>query len=415
MKNKFFLVISTILFTLITSLHAQNCTVDSTGLTPITDLVGAFYQGYEGGLYVGSNTKPAQHVDNLTTAILNIQPLNTLGSPDNHNGKIVLLSIGASNPKTEFHSFQTITDTFSLINPYLEIVNGCQGGKGLQKIIDTTDGYWKNVSKLLTASGVTNNQVQVIWLEEENTQSKTVDFPNAPIELMADFKVLFSILLQNYPNLQVCYLTARGYAGYVDNASTAGSGLRQPRDYFHGWAMKWLIENQIVGDSTLEFRGPNRKAPLLDWSAYLWADGKNLRKDGLSWICPTDTKTDDGLHWSPIGNDKAGRAIFQRFYLDENAKKWFLNNPTSGLFENTVFNHIKIYPNPCIDNMRITTDIIGKFDVYIYNTMGQLVKTERDSMNGDVIHHNLPNGIYHLMLNTQNHSFAKPIKFSVYR
>lgn len=394
--------------------YAQNCLNSSTGLIPITDLGSGTYQGYKGGLYFGSNTKPAQQINNLNSANLNIKPLNSFGIADSStNGKIVLLSIGASNPKTEFQSFQTITDSFSLINPFLKIVNGCQGGKGLQKIIDTTDSYWRNVTNQLNTNGVNAKQVQIVWIEEENTQSNNTSFPGAPLELMTDFKSLFTILIKFYPNLQICYVTARGYAGYVDAASSAGNGLRHPRDYFNGWALKWLIENQITGDASLAFTGPNKKAPVLDWGAYLWTDGKNQRQDGLNWVCPTDLKIDDGLHWSDIGNEKAGREIFKKFYLDEDARKWFLNNKNTVSPQNPTTATVSAYPNPGNTYFHIKTDIIDNFDAYIYNNMGKLIKVERQLKNQDIIKHNLPNGIYYLQLKTKNSTKVEATKFSV--
>ena len=274
-KTKYKLVFFSLLvlpFALKIPLFAQNCSNDSTGLIAITDLGSSFYQGFQGGLYFGTNVKPVQQSTNLNNAISYISPLNNQGYNDNINGKIVLLSIGASNPKTEFESFQNIADTFSLINPFLSIVNGCKGGKSLQNIVDSTDNYWTYVENQLTTNNVSRHQVQIIWLEQENTQSNNTSFPTAPEALMVEFKELFKVLLHYYQNLQICYLTARGYAGYIDNSSNVGNGLKQPRDYFHGWAMKWLIENQISGDSTLSFILPNKKAPVLDWSAYLWAD-----------------------------------------------------------------------------------------------------------------------------------------------
>lgn len=380
---------------------AQNCTNDETGLTPIPELGSSLYLGFQGGLYFGSDIKPVQHVDALNGAISKITPLNGLGLPDG-NGSIVLLSIGASNPKTEFESFQTISSSYGMINPYLKLVNGSQGGNGLQKIIDPDDKYWQFVMNQLSAHGLSRHQVQIIWLEQENTQSNTTHFPEAPIELMGQFKELFEILLTYFPNIQICYLTARGYAGYIDPASTAGKGLRQPRDYYHGWAMKWLIEDQINGDSTLTFNGPNRKAPVLDWSAYLWADGSNVRKDGFSWNCPTDVKPNDGLHWSQSGNDKAGHAIFQRFLTDQEARKWFTNSQTTALKDDTPLSDISIFPNPSLTYIHVYASGNERFDLYIYNILGQVVWTEQNMLAGGTINHQLPAGFYHIVIKSNN-------------
>ncbi|MFM8391924.1 MAG: hypothetical protein ACKN9H_05550, partial [Methylophilaceae bacterium] len=200
--------------------------------------------GFQGGLYFGTNAKPVQQSTNLNYAISYISTLNNQGYNDSINGKIVLLSIGASNPKTEFESFQNIADTFSLINPFLSIVNGCKGGKSLQQIVDSTDNYWTYVENQLTTNNVSRHQVQIIWLEQENTQSNDTSFPTAPEALMVEFKELFKVLLHFYPNLQICYLTARGYSGYIDNASSVGNGLKQPRDYFISLPTN-LSKNQI--------------------------------------------------------------------------------------------------------------------------------------------------------------------------
>lgn len=394
-------------------LYSQDCSKDSTGLIPIIDLEQGFYQGFQGGLYFGSNNKPIQQVNNLNHAISNISPLNTSGVQDDIKGKIVLLSIGASNPKTEFQSFLNITDTFSLINPYLTIVNGGQGGKGLQKIIDPNESYWKYVENQLKTRAVNRFQVQVIWLEEDNTQVNNTSFPSAPLELGAEFKALFKILLQNYPNLQICYLNARGYSGFVDDLSTA-NGLRHPRDYYNGWALKWLIENQIMGDTSLSFMGSNRKSPVLDWSAYLWADGNNPRNDGFFMQCPDDLKPDDGLHWSPSGNDKAGKAIFDRFYTDIEARKWFLKKGTISVIDETRSTYFEVYPNPMIDFFFVKSNYKQLFDIYIYSAQGQLVKVERDLTNEQIIRPNLQQGLYFLKVKAKS-SDLFTIKMIVHR
>lgn len=395
-------------------IYSQNCANDSTGLIPIIDLEQGFYQGFQGGLYFGSNDKPIQQVNNLNQAISNILPLNTSGVQDNNNGKIVLLSIGASNPKTEFQSFLNITDTFSLINPYLTIVNGGQGGKGLQKIIDPNESYWKYVDNQLKSNAVNRFQVQVIWLEEDNTLVNNTSFPSAPQELGVEFKALFKILLQNYPNLQICYLNARGYSGFVDNASTAGYGLRHPRDYYNGWALKWLIEDQIMGDTSLSFMGTERKSPVLDWSAYLWADGNNPRKDGFFMQCPDDLKPDDGLHWSPSGNDKAGKAIFDRFYSDNEARKWFLNDATTSVMDQSKSLYFDIYPNPINDYFIIKSNYEQLFDIYIYSAQGDLVKVERDHTTEQIIRPNLQQGLYFLKVMAKSNDLIT-IKMIVHR
>ncbi len=376
--------------------QAQNCQTDSTGLIPINDLLNGSFMGRQGGLYFGSNNKPSSHSANLVSAIQRIKPLDLNGLPDSNQGKIVLLSIGASNPKTEFDNFKLKADTFRMINHKLKIVNGCQGGNGLQKIINPTDNYWNYVNNQLSSNGVSKSQVQVIWLEQENTQSSDYNFPSAPESLMQQFKQLFQLFFQFYPNLQVCYLTGRGYAGYIDNSSTAGNGLLQARDYYQGWAVKWLIENQISGDPTLAFNTPNKKAPLLDWSAYLWADGKNVRQDGLRWNCPVDVKPNDGLHWSPTGNEKAGKAIFEKFTSDAEARLWFLNNQTTSVNNYDSAVTINVYPNPTNGLIKIYTSLAHYEIQLIESGSGRIVSQSIQYGNVE-LYHNV-SGIYILQI-----------------
>ena len=76
------------------------------GLIPLSDLGTGKYKGEEGGLYAGGkNDPPRAHVDAGVKAAREITPLDADGkrAPD---GKIVLLSIGFSNPSIEFPGFQ---------------------------------------------------------------------------------------------------------------------------------------------------------------------------------------------------------------------------------------------------------------------------------------------------------------------
>lgn len=401
MKNKFIFINLVLFIVLSAQLHSQDCSLDSTGLIPITDLGSGYYEGFQGGLYYGSNEKPVVQIENLNYGISNISPRNTYGDYDINNGNIVLLSIGASNPRTEFESFQNITDTFCLINPFLKIVNGGEGGQAIQKIIDTSNYYWQYVTDQLISNGVNNNQVQIIWLENDNSSSENYNFPSAPQELMIEFKQLFKILIDKYPNLQVCYLNGRGYGGYIESDSQVGNGLRFPRDYYNGWAMKWLIENQIMGDTSLAFIGTNRNAPVLDWSAYLWTDGANPRSDGLYTECSTDLKPADGLHWSPAGNDKLGMEIFERFYNDAEARKWFLKDSATISYDENKSSYFKFYPNPSDDLFYIRSNCSERFDVYMYSAIGELVKEEKNLINNPIIKSDLPQGVYLLVIKTE--------------
>src|SRR4051812_26463188 len=89
---------------------SSNCTQTSVGFTPLNDLAGSSYQGYEGGLYLGGTNYPPLDYRWMGRAHANlVQPLGPNGSPTS-NGRIVLLSIGMSNTTQEFSAFKNMAD-----------------------------------------------------------------------------------------------------------------------------------------------------------------------------------------------------------------------------------------------------------------------------------------------------------------
>jgi hypothetical protein len=126
-----------------------------------------------------------------------------------------------------------------------------------------------------------------------------------------------------YPNLAIAYLSSRTRA-YV----TEPSGLN-PEPFAHesGFAVKWLIEEQIAGNPTLRFAGSDAPAPWLAWGPYLWADGEVPRADGLVWSC-ADT-TFDFTHPSFAGSAKVADQLLAFFETDPSARRWFLAHSRS--------------------------------------------------------------------------------------
>src|SRR5262249_34938263 len=71
---------------------------ESAGLTPLTDLGKAMYKGEQGGLYPGGENVPRPaHLKAGVKIAKKIAPLDAAGKKAK-DGKIVLLSIGFSNP-----------------------------------------------------------------------------------------------------------------------------------------------------------------------------------------------------------------------------------------------------------------------------------------------------------------------------
>lgn len=81
-------------------------------------------------------------------------------------------------------------------------------------------------------------------------------------------------------------------------------------------------------------------------------------------------------------------------------------NPETGI--------LLIYPNPSKNYFQIKTTGIEKFDVFIYNNLGQLVMMNHNAGDGDMIYHNLTNGLYYLKIKTGN-MVVKTIKFWVHK
>ena len=303
--------------------YPQNCANTSVGFTPINDLGSASFRGYTGGLYPGgSNNRPQGHEDAGVSLAKQIVPLDANGNYDPVNGKIVLLSIGMSNCNQEFGAFMSQVSASSSVNPKLKLVNGAQGGYHINLIIDSNNVYWTNVLSLLSNAGVTSKQVQAVWYKNVDASPADTSFPGYSNGLRAKHKTVLNILRNKFANLRQCFIASRIYAGYATTALSP-----EPNSYYSGWAVKWLIEDQMNGDSLLTYEGPGRRSPWISWGPYLWADGTTPRSDGLTWNCPGDFNS-DGTHPSVNGRTKVANMLMNFFLNDEAARPWFRRNLT---------------------------------------------------------------------------------------
>src|SRR5712691_5914206 len=101
----------------------------SIGLIPLTDLGTGKYKGEEGGLYPGgNNTAPEAHMAAGVRLARQIASLDAEGTKS-ADAKIVLLSIGFSNPSIEFPAFQKRVAEAPAISPRLVTVNVCVGSQ----------------------------------------------------------------------------------------------------------------------------------------------------------------------------------------------------------------------------------------------------------------------------------------------
>ncbi len=301
----------------------------SWGLTPLTDMTKEDrYQGQDGGLYgEGRNQPPEAHEQAALRAAREIVPRGPDGSPSPH-GKVVVVSIGMSNTTQEFQAFQRLAREDDTRHPSVVLIDGAQGGMEASAWADPESvkrmgrvDPWVTLASRLRAANNSPEQVQVVWLKQARANPGALGtFPHHAERLRDDVAVCLRRLKSIYPNLRIAYLSSRIYAG---NATTPLNP--EPFAYEGGFAMRWLIQDQVAGRGDLN---PNAdtgavKAPLLLWGPYLWADGTTGRKhDDLVWS--GEDFANDGTHPSANGQRKVAKLLLDFVHQDPTAKLWYL-------------------------------------------------------------------------------------------
>lgn len=290
----------------------------STGLVPLTGLGQGSYKGTEGGLYPGGrNTPPEPHLQAGLELARRIEPLDAEGGPT-REGKIVLLSIGMSNTTQEFRVFKELADADPAKNPRVLIVDGAQGGQSAEVTADSAAPFWEVIDKRLAEAGATPKQVQAAWIKQA-IQRPSRPFPEDVKVLQNHLVTNLHIMARRFPNLKIAYLSSRIYAGYAETSLNP-----EPHAYESGFAVKWLIADQIAGKPELNYdpgNGPSR-APWLAWGPYLWADGVKGRRDGLAYL--REDLAGDGTHPSASGREKVAKVLLEFMKSDPTARLWFL-------------------------------------------------------------------------------------------
>lgn len=305
---------------------AARTSPDTSKLKPLTELGTGEYQGFKGGLYPdGKNERPAAHEAAGVGLAKSVQPLDATGEPSD-DGKIVLLSIGMSNATQEFSMFKQIADSDQEKNPKLVIVDGAQGGMTAAVIRNPDDNgrgsqFWNTVDERLKGSRVTREQVQVAWIKEADA-GPTQGFPKYAQTLQQELAGIARVLHQRFPNLKLAYLSPRTYGGYATTRLNP-----EPYAYESGFSIKWLIEQQLRGDESLNFDPAKGdvKAPWLSWGAYLWANGQRPNPEGLSY--EESDFGGDGTHPSQSGRRKVAELLLKSFKTDTTTRPWFVADP----------------------------------------------------------------------------------------
>jgi hypothetical protein len=360
-----------------------NCQGTSTGLIPLIDMGTKRYQGYEGGLYPGgSNVRPAAHeAAGLARAAL-VVPRDAAGRPD-PNGKIAILTIGMSNTSMETAWFAFFTQSDPRRNPAVLVVDGAHGGLSAQSVFLRGNLPTAYINSQLAGAGVTAAQVQVVWYKfaDEDPQQP---FPQHAHALQSENVWIIQELKRTFPNLELAYLSTRIYGGYAIAAASP-----EPIAYESAFAYKWMIEQQISGDPSLNFepaRGPVN-APWLSWGPYLWADGTTPRSDGLVWSC--DDFQDDGMHPSFSGAVRVGGQLMNFFQRDVTTARWYVGpgglGPTDAPIPRADTWIVGApHPNPFAARLSVPLSLSEPAPVTatVYSLAGRRVRVLRDGMLG---------------------------------
>lgn len=292
----------------------------SVGFKPLTEMSASDrYKGEDGGLYGGGqNTPPSTHQAAADKETAKITTLDSDGKPS-PSGKIALVSISMSNATQEFSVFKRIADADAQKSSLLTIVDCAQGGQAMAQWATPDARAWGEADRRLTSAGISPKQVQIAWVKLANVRP-TGELADHGKKLYDDTLAVLQIARSKFPNLRVAYLGSRIYGGYSNGALNP-----EPYAYEGAFAARWLIRDQIKGDSALAFdasRG-SAKAPLLLWGPYFWGDGMTPRKsDGLIW--ERADLVGDGTHPSDSGREKVANMLLTFFKTDADAKTWFV-------------------------------------------------------------------------------------------
>lgn len=271
---------------------------------PFTDKDGpGLYPPVTVGINNIANSPPEAYLALGKELAGGIKRLNVNGNPAD-NGKIGFMSIGMSNTKREWAAFMKIARTKA--NKGVVFIPGAQGSYDALRIADEKSPYWTNIDALIKRKGLSNQQVQVVWLKEA-VSGEIDSFPAHAKELQGYLTETVAILKKRYTNLKLIFFSSRIYGGYAVKQVSP-----EPWAYQGAYAVKWLIEDWIKSGT---------KSPLLFWGPYLWADGLEGREsDKLIWECK-DFES-DGTHPSPTGSLKVANLLLD-FFMTNELTEWF--------------------------------------------------------------------------------------------
>lgn len=296
----------------------------------LTDLGDRLYKGFPGGLYPnGRNEIPDSHLQRGRAAASRIRRRAADGTPSGA-GRYVFLSIGMSNTTQEFSAFMQVAAADPQINrSALALVDGAAGGRTADSWTAASSVEYDRIRDTkLAPAGLSEAQVQVVWLKVANA-NPTTSLPSGGADaarLMTQLGQILRALKSRYRNLEQVLISSRTYGGYATTSLNP-----EPYAYESGIAVRTVIGAQIGQEQTglmLPAIGnlAESVASWIAWGPYLWADGTTARNDGFSWA--RSDFLEDGTHPSAAGRQKVAVKLVQFLKTTAFTRCWFVTGAT---------------------------------------------------------------------------------------
>ncbi len=401
-------VIMLSIFTALFSIFAKAQSSDVKTLPPIDELGSATFMGHQGGLYPnGSNEMPPAFYQDAIMMAKSIVPLDKNGNADD-KGEIGLIALGASTVAMFGKALDKMIEEDNNRRSDINYVNCGIGGQDLSDIMNPSANFWSVIDTRVKEAGMTLDQVQVIWFEEDNLKNRDNDIDARGNALVSDFTQTIQFCKQHYPNLKLFYVSGRHTTAFMP--ADANDKHREPKAYVNGWACKWLIEKQINGDPALSYKGKNAVAPLILWGPYFWTQGEKPRKDGYSWT--TDLVGGDGIHPTAEGEVRVAKDLMDFWTNDPVSQIWFLKNPGKVPTQIEPLQYVNLSINKAVVQQILYSDIADTFRMIILQDSTVVYKNDamvkKDSI---LININTSGDYKFLITDTNEKAFAG--KFSI--
>jgi len=387
--------------------HGQSSNVNE--LPPIDELGTGMFMGHQGGLYPnGSNDMPAAFYADAVEMAKSVQPLDKSGKPS-ADGKIGLIGLGASTVAMFGNGLETQVPSTPGVNEELVFVNCGIGGQDLSDIMDPAAKFWGAIDARVKEAGLSLEQVQVLWFQEDNLRNKDNAFDARVNQLTKEFAFMARYCKEHYPNLKLFYVSGRHTTEFMP--ADAKDKHREPKAYLNGWVCKQLIENQINGDPDLAYKGPNAVAPLILWGPYFWTQGEKPRADG--YAITRDLISNDGVHPTDKGIQRIAKDLIDFWRTDAVSQLWFLENPQSADVDPGDALAVEPYMHVIVNTTEVQSLAYNNIDpefnfILLRDTV--VVQKEKLNRNEEVVVRVQEPGTYKFLIADATHAYAGKIE-----